>query len=49
MTDEAIQRQIMTIRNATKKAMVSKEAALKFLSEAGIFLEEKKVKRKKKK
>jgi hypothetical protein len=37
MTDTAIQSQIATIKNATKKALYSKESAIKFLSDAGIL------------
>lgn len=37
MTEIAIQEQITTIKNATKKASASKETAIKFLTEAGIL------------
>jgi len=37
MTDIAIQEQITTIKNATKKASASKETAINFLTEAGIL------------
>jgi hypothetical protein len=37
MTEIAIQEQIKTIKNATKKALASKETAIKFLTEAGIL------------
>jgi len=37
MTEIAIQEQIATIKNATKKASASKETAIKFLTEAGIL------------
>jgi len=41
MTDFAIQEQIKTIKKVTTKASKSKEAALKFLIDAGIIREEK--------
>ena len=49
MTEDWIQQQIIVIKEATKKALVSKEASIKFLTDAGILRDEVKVKRKKKK
>jgi len=40
MTQIAIQTQIEAIKKATEKALQSKEAALKFLTDAGIIKEE---------
>jgi len=48
MTDIAIQSQITTIKNATKKALLSKESATKFLLDAGILKSEKTSKKKSK-
>ena len=41
MTQIAIKTQVETIKKATEKALQSKEAALKFLTDAGIIKEEK--------
>ena len=50
MTDFAIQEQIEAIKKATDKAAQSKEAALKFLADAGIIeIQEKSENRNKKK
>lgn len=44
MTQVAIQKQVDAIRKATEKASRSKEAAIRFLTEAGILTEDKKEK-----
>ena len=41
MTQIAVQTQVEAIKKATEKALQSKEAALKFLTDAGILKEEK--------
>jgi hypothetical protein len=44
MTQVAIQTQVDAIKKATEKATQSKEAALKFITEAGIEIKDDKVK-----
>jgi hypothetical protein len=49
MTDKEIQEQIDIINTVAPMVLRSKQASLKFIMDAGIFNDEKKVQRKKKK